>query len=183
MIGMRAHDPISPPRDRMIGENVYTEHWQALQRGRLKRDYRSDENEDTCKLGEILRHMPGNTSIRRARVAASFICWLGTNCGHSIIQSARRWEVMGIPGEKAFLIAWTLDNIRTPWLNSGFRTAEHLLAPEANRRNGELRRNPWPSADDYETLDRVAIWLGSVDGRAFIDSCEREIRRRQVAAK
>lgn len=180
---VRPHAPIRPPRDGFVGEQVYAETWEKAQLGRFKVDTMDDER-DVCLLADVIGNMPGGVTIRRAKVAATLVCWLGTNMGMAIIQHARALMRLDIDGPRAFLFAWTAMNRRVSFVNSGYRSAEHMLAPESNHgpRNafGERRfTNPWPSADDYETLEHVAHWLGTKNGLAFIARCESEINRRQ----
>lgn len=159
------HQPIRPPRPGHIGEQVYAELWE---RTICRVAHDPDADDDSRPLAEVFGDW--RATIRRCRIAASFICWLGTNCGQGFIFKARKYVEKKI--DCAWRVAWWSENCRIRGVNSGRRTLEHLIAtPERE----------WPdlSADDFETLECVASWLGSTRGQEFIAAAEYEIMLRQ----
>ena len=66
-------------------------------------------------------------------------------------------------------------------MNSGYRAIEHILTPDSDRINGQLAFRPELSADDYEAVESIVIWLGSDDGKRFVDECRKEISERHLA--
>lgn len=168
-----AHRPIRAPRPGFDGEHVYADSWELLMRRRT--------SDGEPKLVEVLggQYRP---TLRRAVVAASLICWLGTNCGQSILLHANRRRDAG--ERNPTLLAWTDQNVRYAWLNQGVRTIEAVLASEdayGRTFNGTwgLARRPAYSIDDIDTVECVLLWLDSTDGIRFVQKCETEIRERQ----
>lgn len=145
----------------------------------------------------ILTDMGTRVRQRHATVAASFIMWLGTNCGAGLIHSARRlqraFEKSGEPGFNAWISAWAIEGRRCRGINSGVRTIEAVLAPtwDATREGAmrdAVRTNV--SYEDAEVIEHVMEWLGDEEqGRDFLRQCEakiearREERRRREASE
>ena len=181
------HDPMHKARQGHIGENVYADRWRELM-ATPPDDYYSiwsddDGPEETARLRTIiLRHMWGEIGQREATVAASFIVWLGANCGRCMLDQARTARKKGI--EHPTLYAWTIENKRSMGINSGIRTIEYLLAPPATVRQvaftspeSPLTELPELSLRDTEVIDNVRMWLDTVEGQQFVDRCERDIKR------
>lgn len=175
------HKPMRPPRDGHIGEYVFAEKWEEL----MNRD--DGEYPSSINLHRILYPMPVKLDQRHATVAASMICWLGTNVGLSFLRAAQRLEDAGF--RNSFVSAWAVENRRIYSVNNNVRTAEHLLATEDHYGTrwpwGDyaIIRLPELSADDYEVLEHVAHWLGTDDGKRFCEECEAEIKIREDAVR
>jgi hypothetical protein len=168
------HEPVRPARKGHTGEQVYLQTWQKLM----------GEDDENGLSGEalacILSPLPRYIEQRDATVAASFMCWLGTNCGQSFMHNARNLLTkIGLLWEgNAFIMAFARENYRHRAVNDGYTMAEYLLAPETFYRGGTLRRHPEVSADDLEALSHLAAWLGSKEGQAFIKQAEDGIKNR-----
>lgn len=180
-VGWFVHAPgTGYPRQGHIGEHIYTDEWSKLMR-RLERDGLHAPN---GKLASILSKLPGRITQRHATICARFSCWLGTNCGMSLVYSARRlMEKNHERGERAFAMQWAIENERSPGLNSGFRLIEWLLAPEDHfgatlfgLGGRGLLKAPDLSVEDYETVEHLMRWFGSEEGLSFIGRAEHRIK-------
>jgi hypothetical protein len=163
------HEPINMPRKLHIGEQVFYAEWKRLMTRSL------DVFDDSVIfLEHILHHLSLTVNQRHATVCASFIKWLGTNCGRSFLHDANRFSKSDFftSKEKAFLACWALENHRHRSFNRGGRVTEHLLR---NYENGFSNEFPEPSADDYEVIDHLVYWLGSNDGIEFVSECVKKI--------
>lgn len=183
-LGECDHRPLHPPRDGVIGEHVFAERWQKFMGSYAGVD---DDGESNYRLRSILSSLPAYVTQRHATVAATFITWLGTNCGRAFLEEGRRLEENAkSPGYGAgYDRAWAEHNARHSWLNSGFRTVEHLLATKEDRcpQSGRLIYRPDLTTDDYEVCELVARWLGTKEGKEFVDACNADIRERMDALR
>lgn len=162
------HAPIRPPRD-IVGEQVFSRRWAELMAT-------APEWDDPTVLARILWSYPGSVNQRAASVAASFVCWLGTNVGGSVLSQGRSLSTAGFLFGDGVLAAWCVHNARRAGVNGGARAIDMLLRSDDDF--GQ-KRLPAASADDAEVVEHVAAWLGTEAGLAFIAECEGEIRTRQ----
>lgn len=174
--GLWDHTPQPPyPREGFIGETVFADEWTKMMRAPLP--YQEAPN---SLLANILNHLPRWPRANDAKVCASVVCWLGTSCGWSVVDQARRFREF-IPGGGAMLASWALDNERRRWLNGGIRTLEGIMAKPEHLGRGffsfgiQVVRRPRISADTYEVVEHLMRWLGGEEGLAFIARCERII--------
>jgi len=163
------------PRSGVVGETVYAEEWADLMQ-KLDRD---GINAPNSQLAGILADLQERITQRHAFVCASVMCWLGSACGQSIILNGKRFrEHIRNP----YLVAWTMENQRSTGVNNGYRTIEHILAPDDHfgvdvlmpNLGKRLMRLPELSVSDLETVDHLMVWLGR-HGEGFILRCERRI--------
>jgi hypothetical protein len=174
------HEPMHPPRNGFIGENVFAAAWKEEMAKPGAAYYDCDE----YALGAVLWNMPGKLTQRRATVAASFVTWLGTNAGAGLLYVARGLEKRMVHTAMAYQAAWAHENERRRGINNGIRLLEYQLAmPENIETNpmfftGGLRSLPVLSADDYEVAEHVVRWLAE-HGQPFVIACEAEIKRLQ----
>lgn len=171
-----AHEPARPPRPSHDGEEAFAAAWKKLMAQPVEALY----GDETPRLGEILWDYPHPVGQREATVCASLICWLGTNCGLSFLQEARRLAAMIRSPEKAYLSAWAIENFRVRHVNMGYRTLEHCLSPREEAGTFGYVKPIELSAADYETAEHLARWLGSVDGQRFLTYCEAETEARRA---
>ena len=166
------------PRRGHIGERVYFEEWQHLMRELPQDGYHVPNS----MLVDILWKHPSYVTQRHASICTSVVIWLGTACGQGIRLSANRLveKFHEYPG-RAWLTAWTTQNTRSPGINHGYRTIEHLLAPDDHFGRyitslcGEtLKKRPKLTVDDYECVEHLMEWLGE-NGQGFVLKCERRI--------
>lgn len=172
------HSPLRAPRDGMIGEQVYAQHWAKQMETKIE-----TFDPPNAELAGLLHNM-GEERItqRHATVAASMVCWLGTNCGGGFLHNAKRVAESQIHRDDAYLMAWSVQNARIGYSNYGIRTLEHCLVPDgAVPLGGYVSSKSFPvlTAADLETAEHVARWLGSDDGQKFILKCQIEIKKRQ----
>jgi hypothetical protein len=183
------HQPIRPPRNGHLGEQVYAERWIELMAS-MPRDWSEDDYEDDyppalMHLATIFWDMPGGYAAvdeRVSRVCASFICWLGCAIGNATLNHAECLRAEH--GDNCFLVAWTLHNQRPLGVNSGLRSLELMLAEESDLNDGGIFRCGMPllrvpdlTVKDYEIVDHLTRWLGR-GGKGFILGCEIEYRKR-----
>lgn len=178
-----SHEPIRAPRADVIGECVYAARWAALMAETV-----DTYGHEAGVLGTILSLLVREPSQRHATVAASFIKWLGTNCGRAFLQQAKQHEPM-VGGGGGYAAAWGVENARRPGINGGYRAIEAILAPADHwgtalfSGHTGLVRQPDLSLDDYEAVEQLVRWLGSYEGRQFVAACEAEIDDKVKAAR
>jgi len=183
---MLKHQPETPCRASVYGEGIYLGAWQrfmattpeycdgepddrflTIYGPRLQVDFDTvDDFEDEAANAE--RHKPRQ---RAAAVAASFIVWLGTNCGQSFVHEARKLskELSGWHRERAYLYAWTYTNSRHAGMN-GMRITAQAIVKE-------------PDATDLEVMTVTAEWLATADGQNLIAEAEKEIDLTRAALR
>ena len=152
------HEPCRPARPDVYAEGIFVESWQRF----LATP--TDPAFDDEPLEVVLCNLVGEIDQRSATVAASFICWLGTNIGRGFLLEAERMKAKFPDAHShAYLAAWTFQNMRRPHVNSGWRTINAIL-PD------------WPvEAADIEVADSVAYWLGTERGQRFLREVNAEI--------
>lgn len=182
------HTPVQPPRRGHTGEQVFAERWQELM-ATMPRDWTMRDLDDekvpveVAYLQDILDYTGLIADQRAAHVAASIVCWLGTNCGRCFLSSIERFRALH--GYNAGLVAWSLENAKkSRAISHGIRTLEYLLAGKDCIRTGPFYLNDFPfvklpelSVTDYEVAEAIAAWLGNA-GKGFVLGCERELERR-----
>lgn len=172
------HEPLTAPRKGHHGEQVFAELWALLMA--MPTQYGLGHANDM--LCAVLRWRYDEVTQRAATVAATFVKWLGTNCGAGFIEAAGRMAVAHPGGDRGYIMEWAHENQRKSWMNSGFRCIEHVLAPdELLGRDGQLSARPELSADDYEVVEAVVSWLADSDGLDFVERCKAELAKRLLA--
>lgn len=182
-VGWLDHSALTPPRSGYVGEHVYAQAWTTFMN--MLSDGSAPPNE---ALGDILQLCEPLTQ-RHASVAASFVQWLGTNCGLAFVSECRRAETAQagcfsrIPA-RAWLGQWGWSNFRRIGVNGGYRTIEHILASRENYGAGAhgitmLVSAPDVSAEDCETIEQLVAWLPSERGQKFLAVCDLEIEERR----
>lgn len=159
-----AHEPINPPRAGAPGEGIYLDLW---------RQYLAiDEN----RLAAILRNtLTKEPTQRQASVCASFMTFMGCNCGygftHAAEQLAYGHKAPYAWSNQAYAAAWGLENRRSVGVNCGLRTIEVMLAKKLWIDRPFL--GPvvnWPALDeittaDYDTVDCMVEWWSGEEAR------------------
>lgn len=169
------HEAIRAPRKSVIGEVVMAEKWQAY----MERFAEAFHDEcDEYGFRSLMSAFPFPLTQRLATVAASFIQWLGTNCGRCFLGDAERVAKALSDKRDAWAAAWAIENTRHASINGGVRAIEAALSPDDYWQHGRLVRLPELTAHDYEAVEHVVLWLGMPEGKAFITDCEREINSR-----
>jgi hypothetical protein len=177
------HKPMRPPRQDVLGEVVFSEHWERL----MAEEGPPMDDCDEYAFRSLMSAFPRKLTQRHATVAATFVNWLGTNCGAAFLSEARRMEQAGGGWGRGFVAAWAVQNMRQSSINWGCRTIEMLLAPDDHWNRSTfagsgLLKLPELYADDYEVIEHVVRWLGN-EGLRFLSTCEREITRRLAAER
>ncbi|WP_455233404.1 hypothetical protein [Geopseudomonas aromaticivorans] len=166
------HEPVRPVRPDVLGEVAFYTEWQDLMAQEPPMGFMVADSH----LEIILAALGGQVTQRRATVAASLIKWLGTNCGRSMREEAQRLatlEVAGL-GDRAWLKAWAVENRRDLSSNYGDRALEAILAEEFLP-DGRVVV-PELTMDDYEVAEQLMLWLGSHNGKAYLQRCEQRLR-------
>lgn len=172
------HVPVPKyPRPKHIGEEVFALRWRELMDAPLEIDHDYDHDLPT-RLHVILRSLlrkTGRLTQVQATTAATFVTWLGTNCGQGLLHEMKRYaksEFFVGGGERAYLAAWSVENSRQAGVNGGIRLLESLL--------GESFDNPLRpyhlTAVQIEVIDHVVQWLSNGDGAEFVRVCNEEIQ-------
>lgn len=163
-----AHDPVVPPRAGTPAEGIFLGLW---------RDYLAA---DPSRLDRILRDtLHTQPTQRQATVCASFMTFMGCNCGAAFTHQAEQLAKVDFGGayrirSHAFLMAWAVENRRRLGVNSKLRTVESMLA----------RAHLWverpvlgPSlnwealdtitTDDYDTVECMVEWWSNADAETM----------------
>ena len=159
------HVAIRIARD-MVGEQVFARRWQ---------EFAEKECGNSTGFEYVLRGYPYPLDQRAASVAASFITWLGTNVGGSLLGIAEEFKLARAVPSFAYVAAWSVMNVRSVGISSNARQIEFLT-----RTQEELEKNVFSevSVRDLEVVDQLTLWLGSHDGQGFLKGCADEISRR-----
>lgn len=161
------HEPIRPVRN-MIEEQVFSRRWKELMG--------SKEPYESGMIGRVMKGYPYTIDQRAASVAASFVCWLGTNVGQSYMSLGRDIQEKTSALRTAYVAAWGAQNCRLFGHNSNARQIEFLTRSQADMDKDIFTE---VSVKDLEAVEQVALWLGTDEGWAFVAGCEAEIARRQ----
>jgi hypothetical protein len=161
------HVPIRPPRN-MSEEQVFVRRWKELM-----------ESKQPCESGMIRRILigyPYEIDQRVASVLASLVCWLGTNVGKGFLDTGNRIKENVPLIRFPYLAAWGECNARIFGMNSGARQIEFLT-----RTQDDMDRDVFHevSVKDLEALEQLCMWLGTAEGRSFVEGCEAEVERRK----
>ncbi len=166
-----SHEPSIPTRAREQhpAEHAYRDQWHLLVRAQCDDHWELDDDEQLAgPLVRILHDMPVQLTDRHSRIAATFITWLGTNVGGSIIWELR---VKGATDkdpifDRSVLRKWHEQNHRYSFCNRGFRSSDYLTSADWEK--------PTVCRDalEIEVFDHLANWLGSAGGRQFVAAAE-----------
>jgi hypothetical protein len=186
-LGELKHEPMHPPRQGHIAENVFAERWKLFMATppMRKGDLWGPMPSKILAL-DILSHLPARVTQRHATIAASIVTWLGTNCGLGTMETARQNIARyHMHASTAYLCAWATCNQRLVFVNHGHRTLEHLLAPADHFGRDifsggiTLLKRPELTAEDYEVAEHFWVWLSENQAQRFIRACEQEAKERQ----
>lgn len=135
-------------------------------------------------LVQILSDLGVPITQRHASVCASFIAWLGTSCGQGLMQAIEKSistyyggiQLVNRDKWATYVAEWNILNMRRTGFNHGMRLIEYILAPkECFNDRMELILDPNLSAEDYETVDKLVMWLATRDGKSFVSNAFEEI--------
>lgn len=179
------HRPFRRARNGFVGECMFSSAWSRLMQSPPVEDDDNPRGQAT-KLELILNHYPHEIGERQASIAASFIQWLGTNCGLSFLKSATELGKKLESKPNGFLAAWAIENVRHSSVNYGVRTIEAVLAHEDYGQIQDLfsmRRPNVPvlSFADIEVVDQLLNWLATEEGLEFVNTCEVELENLRIA--
>lgn len=167
MLAAIKHEPERAVRPDVYGEGIFLECWQRhLQ---ITPEYGDGYANERFQC--ILSDMTPFPTQRDATVAASFIIWLGTNCGNFYLFEAKRRFTHLTDREAdrpdAYLFEWVRQNRRISCVNGGRRTIEALVEE--------------PTYRDAEVCEVIAHYLGTPEGQAVIAEAEAEIEATRKA--
>lgn len=163
-IASLSHTPVRPPRRTFLREQIYANRWAKLIAANPR------------VLMSILTDYLAPVGQREATVVASFVTWLGTNIGQALLEDAAKRTPLSpfadwtkeLAATDAFLSAWAHENRRQLGVNRGMRTLEAILQDDS------ASQPQRPSADDYEVVEHLVIWLGRFGGQRFLAGCRAE---------
>lgn len=169
-----SHRPHHPPRNGMIPEQVFAELWEKQMQG-------YDEEGDPT-FAVITRDIKPTQEL--AFLVASFVMWLGSSVGLGFLSACRKQVVRHASSwhEDAYLAAWAVENRRRPGHRNGWRMIE-LLAWDGDWNTTNRHNPPLLSADAYEAVENLVVWLGGHQGQEFIALCEATILARQLSLR
>lgn len=184
------HTPIRPPRAGTPGEGIYLQLWQ---------DYMAA---DPNRLHSILWSTGSSVGQREASVCASFMTFMGCNCGSGFTHAAEQMLTIGVQSspstsaEGRFLMAWALENRRHRGVDGGIRTIEAMLAKsDAFVSTYFDRRVDWDAfsditTTDYDTVECMVAWWACRDAtemrsiaKPMIEAENKRIQSRLFKAK
>ena len=163
-----SHQPVNPPRENHR-EEMYARAWAVWATAHPPRAH---DDLDATHFDWMFSDLPWVPGQQEAHVAASLMCWLGTNCGQDFLDDVRRLQaVIGnqYAPESAFAMQWALENQRRTSVNHGRRILEFGLTPREKMNAGEIEAL---SGRDFEAAECVMAWLGTLDGQQFLRACK-----------
>ncbi len=158
-----AHIPLRPARAGTPGEGIYLQLWV---------DYLAL---DPDRLHSILWSTGRHVGQREASVCASFMTFMGCNCGACFTDTAEQMLNMDArtsaarSAESRFQMAWALENRRSRGVNSGLRTIEAMLAKSPTHVSNNFTSSvDWASIEDittadYDTVECMVSWWSGRD--------------------
>lgn len=180
-----SHNPNAPyPRQGMVAETVYADYWRDFAKGTRE----NGNGEALPNIVRLFNKLPFYLEQKHATLAASFICWLGTNAGLGFIGRCKRFSENINNPEEAYLSAWAVDNRRIYGHNSNTRTIEWLKADESALVRGMdgflcFSQSPEVNLEDQDIIETLICWLSDTEGQRFVKACEKEIERRREESR
>lgn len=168
------HEPLKRVREGVAGEGIFVRLWQELMLQPIEEPIYNIVTPDT-KLGEIMMYSPVEVTQRTASICAEFCRYLGTNGGRGYLNTLDEQIKIQRNVAQAALTAWAIENERCYGTNGGARTIEFLLSSVW----GETAPVSEISYSDVETVEVMAVWLGTVEGREFVATGLRQIDEEQ----
>lgn len=162
------HEPIRPARQGVPAEGIYLAEWQRMMQ------------ETPLRIYDILRNYRHFPDQRAANVCASFMVFMGCNCGRAYTETAealikdvdKTWLPMHMRSPEAmFQITWAIENQRNRGINSGMRTIEAMLGEEGlfdvrlGRGYMDADKLAKITPEDYDVVDCMVEWWGSREAR------------------
>lgn len=164
------HEPLKRVREDVPGEGIFVRLWQELMEQPIEEPQYTIVRPFT-KLGEIMMYSPVEVTQRTASICAEFCRYLGTNGGRCYLHTLDEQIKIQRNVAAAAIAAWALENERCYGINGGARTVEFLLSTVW----GETAKVSEISYSDLETVEVMALWLGTVEGREFVATGLRQI--------
>lgn len=146
------HEPFRPVRKTVYGEGIFLDAWKA----------HLNEMEPHEIFVQIFWAIEGPLQPRDGKVIASFVAWLGTNCGRCFLDRGK--FLKKDHGAIGFVFAWAECNVSRLGGRGRLNSLKAALlgADEITRR-------------DIELADAFCEWLGSNEGELFVAKAEKEI--------
>lgn len=158
------YEPAVPCRPHIYGEGIFVDAWKHCMREPVE----FGDGEPNEKFAMMIS--PFDARAEDAVAASSFICWLGTNCGRSLLEAARRRFAVMEPSE-AYVLTWHLHNRRMRGWNHHNRTIDAILPVDLI------------TVRAVEIIEMTVWWLGTPDGAAMIKAANTEIELTQRAIR
>ena len=170
------HEPLYPPRTDVYAEGIFLHHWQVVAASRGTHIH--DEAE--TMFDAIFWYTPRESKQRMATVVATFVSWLGCNCGRCFLElAAKKSEGQyRYDKERTYIGVWAAENMRNPGTNSTIRYVESILAEDQTRDKwtGGILKRPVLSVYDLEAIDTFVVWLANERGQEFLKDVNEEIK-------
>lgn len=174
------HVPVNLPRAGFPGERIYLELWREYLTGNRN------------AVQEIFSDLCGPLDQRGARVAASFMVWMGCNSGRSFTYEAERLAQRGafLNRERAFVAAWAIENQRTYGVNGGAILTEAMLTPGGIPRMETMvshcidwRRVYSPSQYDNDVLSCMVRWWSGASAKQIRTIADNQIQAEEARVR
>lgn len=167
------HVPLQPPRASVPREGLFLALWQQF----------AEQRPEEWRYIFITN---GPVRQRAASAAASFMTFMGCNCGRNFTDAAERLAKSGAftCTEDAYLAAWAAENKRNKGVNHGLRTIEYMLAREHPIEsaifNNRVNWNQVPdvSMEDVDIVESMVRWWCSITARYMRDAVEAQMKAR-----
>lgn len=169
------HVPLQPPRTSVPREGLFLALWQQFA------EQRPEE-------WRYIFRTTGPVRQRAASVAASFMKFMGCNCGQGFTHTAERLATSGAftCTEDAYLAAWTVENKRIHGVNHGLRTIEYMLAREQPiklllyKHRVNWKQVPDVSMEDTDIVESMVAWWCSPTARWMREAVEAQMKVREA---
>jgi hypothetical protein len=167
------HIPLQPPRVSVPREGLFLALWQQF----------AEQRPEEWRYIFITN---GPIRQRAASVAASFMTFMGCNCGRDFTRTAERLATSGsfTCTEDAYLAAWAQENKRNQGVNHGLRTIEYMLAREHPikllfyKHRVNWKQVPDVSMEDMDIVESMVRWWSSITARYMRDAVEAQMKAR-----
>ena len=165
------HIPLQPPRTSVPMEGIYLRLWQNF----------SEQRPDEWLA--VFSDCNFKPRQRAASVAASFMTFMGCNCGRDFTRRADELVSRFSWPEQAYIAAWALENTRHRGVNSNLRTIEYMLAGEHPiHKDGFVRgRVNWAAVpnvtqEDHDVIECMVRWWFGTTARVIRDIAAAQLK-------
>jgi hypothetical protein len=132
----------------------------------------SEDNRYKDYADYFFNNFPYEPNERHLNVIASFVGWLGRNCGRAFIMEANKLGEQLKSKHKGYIYAWADVNERLIGVNNNNTVLEYLLTPQQYHHHDlgiRCPKNHFVSSHDIETVNFMVHWLATEHGQSFMN--------------